>query len=146
MIQDNIVYLAFRRGPAANATKFQRFGVRVIEGRLVTKYAHGGIVLNGTLYHSTLTEGVHDEPLPKGEDWILIPTSCGPEEMLIRYAKAKNLPYDAVSLLAYIPFIKASWSKGFYCYELQLYLLTGAKFGRRVTVESLLILTHPTML
>jgi hypothetical protein len=134
----SIVYLAFREGYASKATLWQKLGVKIIKARLVTKYPHGGVVLDGVLYHANVKNGVHAEPIPTGEVWRLAPTKINPEVFRGWYELVKGKPYDWFSLLAFIPFFKARWSKGMYCYEFQHYAVTGENPSNRVTPESLL--------
>ena len=48
------MYLALKRTPASDATRAQREFAALTKWRLCSQYSHGGIVLDGWLYHSAL--------------------------------------------------------------------------------------------
>ena len=131
--------LALRKTPPNNATLWQRFACWVISARLVSQYCHGGIVINGWLYHATSAKGLH--VLKPGEwtpeNWDLIDVGADHEtawRMWLRYAGAR---YDWFSLLAFVG-LRASDSRRMYCFEWCWLAMTGDNPRIRITPETLL--------
>lgn len=112
---------------------------RLTAYRLVTRYPHAGIVIDGDIYHSTLSGGLHTEPfLPHG--WDLFDVPSADEQAALRiFKKLEGTPYDAFSLLAFVLPWRVSDSSRLYCYEWCLLALTGDEPTRRVTPEDLLV-------
>ena len=50
--------LALRKTPSRSATWWQRLFARLTQIRLVSDYSHGGIIIDGMLYHMT-RDGLH---------------------------------------------------------------------------------------
>lgn len=132
--------LALRKDPPVGATLWQRFACWVIKARLVSQYSHGGVVIDGWLYHVTSKRGLH--VLKPGEwtpeRWDLIEVDADHEtawRMWFRYADAK---YDWFSLLAFIG-LRVRDSRRFYCFEWCWLAMTGALPSFRVTPEMLLM-------
>ena len=136
-----MIYLALKRGPAKRATLGQRIASWAIKARLVSEFSHGGIAVDGAMYHSTTSKGVHY--LKPGQwapdEWDLFPVSADMEQVIARFAAVQGWRYDFLSLLAFVG-IRARDSERFYCFELCHYLLTGEKPAGRVTPETLLLL------
>lgn len=113
----------------------------LIRWRLVTGYPHGGIVAGATLFHSTLAAGVHPQDAPAAADgWLLLPTTVPLEVAMERIGHRVGLPYDGISLLAFVLPVSVRWSKADYCFEFCWYVLTGEKPTGRVTAEQLAVL------
>lgn len=146
--------LALRRGAPENATIWQRFACWVIEVRLASLYNHGGIVIDGTLYHSTAAHGPHS--LPPGdwtpERWDLFDIGGDDARALAEFELACTPPrgrwqrlwwrstrgYDTFSLLAFVGLaVRVSWLH--YCFELCARMHSGEKPKERVTPEVLLL-------
>ncbi len=130
--------LALRKGPPYNATIWQRIACWVIKARLVSQYCHGGIVIDGNLYHATSSHGLH--VLKDGEwtpeNWDLIDIDTDKElalHMWLRWAGAK---YDWFSLLAFVG-LTARDSSRMYCFEWCWLAITGEAPTFRVTPELL---------
>ena len=78
-------------------------GGALIEGRLVTKYAHGGIVVGADLYHSNAAHGVHCEANADLSGWLLI--DLGDEldaRALVLFEAVRGLDYDWFRLSAFV--------------------------------------------
>jgi len=132
-----MVYLALRRTPAPGFLP----GIFswLTCARLVTKFPHSGIVIDGRLYEATFKNGLHDTPfLPNG--WVLKQVHIDPALVLARYARIKSARYDWFSLLAFVFPVRVSYSKWYYCYEWCSYALSGVIPTSRITAEDLLIL------
>lgn len=131
--------LALRYDLAADAGAVHRASASVIEARLVTRYAHAGIVIGDTLYHSTGTGGVHAVPGADLSGYVLIDLGEQHDEVaLARFALVAGAGYDFVSLTAFVV-VSARDSKRWYCYELAYYLMTGLNPRERVTPETLIL-------
>lgn len=131
--------LALRHSLPADASALHRVSAAVIEARLVTRYAHAGIVIGDTLYHSTGTEGVHAVPGADLSGYVLIDLGEKfDEDALARYERVAGAGYDFFSLLAFV-ITSARDSKRWYCYELAYYLMTGLNPHQRVTPEMLIL-------
>jgi hypothetical protein len=135
------VILALRHTLPPDASLIQRASAAVIEARLVTEYAHAGIVIDGVLYHSTGAKGVHAETCADLRGWMLIDLSSEHDERaLALFERVKGSGYDWVSLAAFVVITSSSDSQRWYCYELCWLLLTGTAPRERVTAEMLLTL------
>jgi hypothetical protein len=136
-----MISLALKRTPSKTATFGQRGASKAIKARLVSQFSHGGIAVDGVLYHSTAAKGVHF--LKQGEwcptEWDLFPVKADMEQVISRFATVQGWLYDWLSLLAFVG-IRARDSERLYCFELCHYLLTGEKPTGRVTPETLLLL------
>jgi hypothetical protein len=109
--------------------------------RLHTKYPHAGIVIDGTLYHTTLTEGLHAVPFdPEGWDVF----EFGRSDAYARAAFNARLgaEYDAISLLAFLLPWRVRDSRRLYCYEWCWLAMTAENPGVRITPEMLLVLVN----
>lgn len=114
---------------------------KLIRLRLVTAYPHGGVVAGATLFHSTLAEGVHPQDAPTAADgWLLLPTTVPMDVAMERIGQRVGLPYDWISLFAFILPVSIRWSRADYCFEFAWFVLTGEKPTSRVTAEQLLAL------
>jgi len=132
--------LALRYELPKDAATKSVIGGALIEGRLVTKYAHGGIVIGADLYHSNATHGVHREANADLSGWLLI--DLGDEldaRALALFEQVKGLDYDWFSLGAFVV-IPIRDSQRWYCFELCFLLMTGHIPLERVTGEALLVL------
>lgn len=135
--------LALRKTAPTNATLIQRIACWIIKARLVSQYCHGGIVIDGCMYHATSAHGLHrliaGEWTP--ENWVLIDLGDGLDE------SAKNLfdmhigaAYDWLSLLAFVG-LPARDGERFYCFEWCWFAMTGEHPKVRVTPEMLILLS-----
>lgn len=116
---------------------FQGVFAALTKARLVTRYPHAGIVVDGQLYHATLKNGVHTMPFdPAGWDLFLV--SVDPTLLVNRFTSVKDSQYDWFSLLAFVLPFRVSVARWFYCFELCEYMITGAVPIGRVTPETLL--------
>ena len=132
------VHLALRH---RDPTGLRGLFAKLIRGRLVTAYPHAGVVVGGTLYHATLADGVHAQPAPTAADgWLLLPTTVPADVALQRIGRRMGLPYDWISLLAFVLPVSVRWSRADYCFEFAWYVLTGEEPRGRVTAEQLLAL------
>jgi hypothetical protein len=134
--------LALRHSLPPGASLVQRASSAVIEARLVTQFAHAGIVIGGTLHHATGADGVHAEPGADLSGYTLI--DLGGEHdarALALFAEHAGSGYDWFSLLAFALF-PARDSRRWYCYEWAYHCMTGKHPTRRVTPETLLRLAH----
>lgn len=139
-----MMYLALRKSPPTGAGFFEKLGCRVIRSRLVSDYSHGGIVINGVLYHSTYKGGLHSLPLkawtPERWDLFLLPYSGSVEaRALDLFNKLKGAPYDWPALLSFIGCgDRLDRKTSFYCFEWCWLALTGDYSNGKVTPEKLL--------
>jgi hypothetical protein len=131
--------LAFRRGAPLNATLWQKFTCWVIKARLVSQYCHGGVVIDGSLYHATAKRGLHvlgpTEWSPK--NWDIFEVGGDDALALKNFAQFKGAKYDWFSLLAFVG-LYARDSRRFYCFDWQFFAKTGKMAKNRVTPESLI--------
>jgi hypothetical protein len=137
-MKPGVVYVALRktspggfwRGVFATLTKW----------RLVTRYPHAGIVVDGRVYHTTLSDGLHDEEF-KSYGWALRKTDRKKEDVLQIYEVHKGTPYDWFSLLAFIFPWRISNSKWLYCFEWVYLAIKGFVPPDRITAEDLIFLS-----
>lgn len=131
--------LALRKSPDSNKWNHQA-AAAIIRTRLVTRFPHAGIVIGSTLYHATASNGVHAEPFPGGDNWVLIDIGGDDESAIRAFKEEEGNGYDWFSLLAFA-LLPASDSKRWYCYELAKYMRTLEKPRDRVTPEDLIMLS-----
>ena len=116
---------------------FPRLFALLTKCRLVTRYPHAGVVINGVLYESTLKEGVHSRVFdPTG--WDLFPLSVDADLMLKRFDAIKGSGYDLFGLLAFVVPLQFAKQRLFYCYESAHFMMTGNTSNKRITPETLL--------
>lgn len=124
--------------------KGSKFYSPLIRTFTTSNYSHAAILIGSRLYESAALKrsrnksGVRDyEITPEIEaeyEWF---DSCVPDELaLTRYEEIKHCKYDYFSLLSFVS-LKVRDRKRYYCYELVLYMMTGA-VHERVTPEVLL--------
>ncbi len=131
--------LALRKGPPANATIWQSIACWVIKARLASRYCHGGIVIDGNLYHSTSALGLHKlragDWTPK--NWDLIDIDADADAAKHLFTMHIGAKYDWLSLLAFVG-ISARDRERMYCFEWCWMAITGEAPTFRVTPEILL--------
>jgi hypothetical protein len=133
--------LALRREAATDATVLQRAACAVIRARLVSDFCHGGIVIDGDLYHATATHGVHKVPAGEWtpERWDLFDVGNSRDEVGRALFEAnKGMKYDWFSLLAFVG-LRVRDASHVYCFEWCYWVMTGKVPTERVTAETLLI-------
>jgi len=131
--------LALRKTPPSGATLWQRFACFVIKMRLVSQYCHGGVVIDGALYHATSSRGLHKLE-PEEWDlarWDLIEIDADKDRVLATFAKHQGAKYDWISLLAFVG-LPVRDGKRFYCFEWCWLAATGEKPRKRITPEMLI--------
>jgi hypothetical protein len=139
MEAQQIVYLALRHTSPSGF--FKRAFASFTKARLVTRYPHSGIVINGMLYEATFKNGVHCAPFdPKG--WDLYKYNITDKIAINRFESVKGSRYDWFSLLAFVLPFKFSVVQWLYCYELCFYMATGEKPTQRITPEDLLRISN----
>lgn len=131
--------LALRYALPADAPRASRIGVAIIEARLVTRYAHAGIVIGDTLYHATAAKGVHKVQNQDLTGWLLIELGVKHDQRALAIFNAvEGEGYDWISLAAFI-LPSASDSQRWYCFELVWLLMTGTAPKERITAEDLIV-------
>jgi hypothetical protein len=131
------VKLALKHAPPTGFWK--RAFHAITAARLVTRYPHAGIVIDGDLMHSNLASGLHIEPF-RPEGWDLFDLGDADELAQARFLDFEGTPYDWFSLLAFVLPWNVSDSSRMYCYEWCWLAITGVNPRRRVTPEDLLAL------
>lgn len=132
-----MIQLALRR--TDSHTLFGRVFNTLTRWRLHTAYPHAGIVIDGSLYHSTYSRGLHRAPFsPDG--WDLFDVDADPAYVRSVFNARKGAKYDAFSLLAFLLPWRIRDSRRLYCYEWCWMAITGENPGDRVTPEKLLAL------
>jgi hypothetical protein len=127
------MYLALR-----HTTQTHRAGAAVIRARLVTAFAHAGIVIGSALYHSNAANGVHVERGADLSGYTLIDLGSEHDARgLALFAEVEGKGYDFASLLAFVvPGVTDS--QRWYCFELAWLLMTGTAPKERITAETLM--------
>ena len=122
-----------------HTTQTHKAGAAVIRARLVTAFAHGGIVIGSGLYHSNASHGVHVECNADLSGYTLV--DLGSEHdarALALFDQVEGKGYDFASLFAFVvPGVTDS--QRWYCFELCWLLMTGTAPKERITAETLLI-------
>jgi hypothetical protein len=137
--------LALRTTPATEATSLDKIAHQTIKTRLCTRYPHGGIAINGVLYHATARKGVHVVTDWNPERWVLFDLGGDDIAALERYEQRKGNRYNWVGLLPFIG-VPGSDRERDYCFQLAYFMVTGIYPRGLVTAETLLALRpemHP---
>lgn len=131
--------LALRR--LDSETFFGRLFSIATRWRLHTKYPHAGIVMDGTLYHTTLTKGLHAVPFhPDG--WDVFEFGGSDSYARSAFNARMGAKYDAISLLAFVLPWRVRDSRRLYCYEWCWLAMTSENPGVKITPENLLVLIN----
>jgi hypothetical protein len=132
--------LALRHSLPPGAPLIQRASAGLIEERLVTHFAHGGVLVGDVLYHATGAKGVHAEPGADLSGWTLIDLgSMRDARALALFGRVEGAGYDWVSLTSFVVITSSSDSQRWYCFELCWLLMTGTAPRERVTAEMLIL-------
>lgn len=133
--------LALRYDLPDDAPINAKMGATAIEVRIVTQYAHGGIVIGNDLYHANVAHGSHVEKDADLSGYVLIDLGTDLDERALQiFKKVEGTGYDWFSLFAFV-LVPSRDSKRHYCYELCYLLITGRIPCERVTPETLTMLT-----
>lgn len=132
--------IAFKRSASSSMSWWQKMSCQLIKFRLCSQYCHGAIVIDGKLYQSTASHGLH--VLNAGEwepdKWDIFETTAPDTMALYSFIANEGAPYDWAGVLRFIfPFLKKQ-SDAFYCFEWQRYAITGQSHVGLVTPESVL--------
>lgn len=137
------MHLTLKRTPASDATRAQRLFAALTRWRLASQYSHGGIVLDGWLYHSALQHGgLSRERFDMGsasDGWDFV--DLGPErdrDMLRLFRDYRGTPYDLFGLLAFVLPGHYDDPRSLYCFE-WCALAMGIPLRQRMTPELLLL-------
>ncbi len=135
----SLMLLALKKSAPADATLKDRFTAWIIKARLVSQYCHGGIVVDGDLYQSNSSHGLHQ--VKRGdwtpERWDFFSVEGDDVLVLRAYAKYCGAGYDWLSLLAFVG-LRFRDSSKLYCFEWCWIALTGQMPTMRITPELLL--------
>ena len=142
------MFLALKRTPAQSATRGQRIFSALTKWRLCSQYSHGGIIIGGTLYHSTVQHGgLQCEPFDMAtasSGWDFFDIGAVRDASALRtFAERRGTPYDWVGLLAFVLPLAGNDSK-LYCFE-WCALALGMPITNRVTPEDLMAAALRTM-
>lgn len=108
--------------------------------RLVTRYPHSGIVIDGVLYEATFKNNVSKVVFnPAGWELFEI-TNVDKNEMVERFNQVEGARYDWFSLLAFVLPFRVTVARWLYCYELAWFMIDGSIPTKRITPETLLTL------
>lgn len=134
--------LALKRTPASDATRLERWFAALTRWRLVSRYSHGGIVINGCLYHSSARRGGLDwEPFDMSNastGWDFV--DLGHERdaaALALFGRMRGTPYDYIGLLGFVLPWNFNDHRRMYCFE-WCALAMGLPITARITPERLL--------
>lgn len=133
-----VMQLALRR--TNSATLFGKLFNICTRWRLHTDYPHSGIVIDGMLYHTTFSDGLH-ESMFNPEGWELFDVDGSDAYARSVFNARKGAKYDAISLLAFILPWRVRDSRRLYCYEWCWLVMTGENPKTRITPERLLTKT-----
>jgi hypothetical protein len=131
--------LALRHTLPPGAPLLHRASAAIIRARLVTDYAHAGILVDGVLHHATGAGGVHAEPGADLTGYTLVHLGYEHDERaLALFGRVDGAGYDWVSLSAFV-IPGATDSQRWYCFELAWLLMTSTAPRERVTGERLIL-------
>ncbi|MGL6010233.1 MAG: hypothetical protein ACRC0J_01785 [Shewanella oncorhynchi] len=131
--------LALRKLPESDSL-LHVVTAKMIKSRLVSQYCHGGIVIDGTLYHSTSAKGLHDVDKWNPSEWDLVELGSDRDDAALDlFCRYHGAGYDWVSLIAFAG-LKVRDSSRMYCFEWCYFAMTGVQPRFRVTPEVLMSL------
>lgn len=110
----------------------------IIRQRLASRWSHSAVMIDGVVYQATAIHGVSDQPQnPEMFDWYDVK---GDDQLFLRRVQERlGRGYDWFSLFAFIPFVKARYSKADYCFEFCYFVMTGKSPNDKITPEVLLL-------
>ena len=138
--------LALKKSPASDAGAWDKALSWLIKARLASSYCHGGIVIDGDLYHVMPREGLcrvaAGDWSPQRWDLFDIPrsgrgTACRAQTALALFKRFAGADYDWLSLLAFVGLPIRDHAR-FYCFEWCYLGITQRLPHGRVTPERLL--------
>ena len=135
------MHLALKRTPASDATRWERWFAALTKWRLVSDYSHGGIVIDGRLYHSSARQGgLGWEPFDMAQasvGWDFIDLGNERDGLAQSlFLRLHGTPYNYVGLLGFV----VPWhieTDRLYCFE-WCALAMGIPVTARITPERLL--------
>lgn len=130
------VYIALRKTDAPGLVP--GLFSKLTRGRLITKYPHAGVIVDGSLLHITARDGMHATSDYRLADWDLFRVDVPASLVLKRFADCIGCRYDWLSLLGFVLPWRVSVRDWLYCYEWVFLAVSGELPGRRVTPEDLL--------
>lgn len=139
--------LALRTQPASGAKWLDVATHNIIKVRLVTQYPHGGIVIDGNLYHSTARHGVHRTPAGEWTPsrWELREFGGDDAAALEVFHQREGFGYDFIGLLPFIG-VPGSDRNRDYCFELCWHMRMLERPRGIITAETLLALACPAII
>jgi hypothetical protein len=132
--------LALRKKPADSAPIGAWIAAWAIKARLVSKYCHGGVVVDGELSHAQPAHGLQDNKAGdwQPDKWVLFDCGKARDAYALELLQThRGAGYDWLSLLAFIG-LRASDNKRMYCFEWCWFAMTGEKPAIRITPEMLI--------
>lgn len=131
------MYLALRKLPATNSL-WHRFVSWLIKWRLVSQYCHGGVVVDGKMYHANWVHGLHVSDFTPSK-WELYDLGTIKDEYALElFQNYKGAKYDWLGILGFVLPFKMQKSKKFYCFEWCFLACNLYKQEGLVTPETLL--------
>lgn len=130
-----MIYLALKK--TAPKGLFAKAFFYLTKARLVTKYPHAGVMIDGLVYEINFKNGAQILNFVK-EEWDLFPVNVNSDTVKDRFNNVCDAQYDWFSLIGFVLPWRVSKENWLYCYELAFYLLTGALPQGRVVPETLL--------
>ncbi len=132
--------IVFKTTAPQRATLLQRLACWAIKERLVSRYCHGGIVIEGVLSHSNAAHGLHELSPTEWEPskWVIVDVGTSRDTAAIDlYERYEGARYDWFSLLAFVG-LRVRDKRRLYCFEWCWLALTGEAPTKRITPEMLL--------
>ena len=113
------MFLALKTTTQSDATRMQRLSSQVIKARLVSSYSHGGIVIDGDLYHCTASKGLHKMAAGtwSPDAWEIFDIGGDDATALALFEKYKGAAYAWLRLLTFIGFKTVRDFTKMYCFE-----------------------------
>lgn len=128
--------LALRKTPSRSATWWQRLFAWATRVRLVSDYCHGGIVINGMMYHVNAARGLHVSAYDPAK-WDVYDVLGSDETALLLFDLWQHARYDYIGLLAFVTPWRLGSAQRLYCFE-WCALCLGLPITDRITPERLL--------
>jgi hypothetical protein len=127
--------LAFRKTNASGflPTLFNRY----TKWSLKTDYPHGGVLIDGVLWHTT-PKGLMPEVFNNHNDFDVFDTPVSDKIALNRISEYKGIRYDGIGLIGFKLPWRFSDSNALYCFEVLWLALTGENPSKPISPDTVM--------
>lgn len=110
---------------------------RYTKWSLKTDYPHGGVIIDGILWHTT-PKGLQPEVFNNHNDFDVFDTLVSDKIALNRISEYKGIRYDGIGLIGFKLPWRFSDSKALYCFEVLWLALTGENPNKPISPDTVM--------